>query len=159
MSPRRRTERSMPTLGVEAQEAAQRRMAEARKIVETKLAWLERAEHLAHLSDDVKHLGRQMERLETLMMGIYAAMEPRPESSRSQDGELDRYCIRAKEAAKFIGVAETTLAQWRMTGDGPQFVKNGPRQVLYRISDVKAWVDRNVVSNTSAYYLREQNRS
>ena len=55
----------------------------------------------------------------------------------------------------FIGVAEATLAQWRMTGEGLQFVKNGPRQVLYRIGDIRAWIDKNVVASTSAYHARE----
>jgi hypothetical protein len=48
-----------------------------------------------------------------------------------------------------------TLAQWRITGEGPPFVKNGPRQLLYRIGDVRAWIDKNVVSNPAEYYVRE----
>jgi len=156
MSPR--TRNSFPAPGAEAQEATKKRMEEARNIVEAKLAWLERAENLANLSEDVKLLGRQMGHLETLIMGLYAAMEPHHESSRAHDDDLDRYCIRAREAAKFIGVAEATLAQWRMTGEGPQFVKNGPRQVLYRIGDIKAWIDKNVVASTSAYDARERQR-
>jgi predicted DNA-binding transcriptional regulator AlpA len=133
-------------------------MDDARKVVESKLAWLERADNLAHLSEYVKGLRHQLERLETMVMGLYATLEPRPDSKPHQDGELDRYVIRAKEAAKFIGVAEATLAQWWMTGEGPQFVKNGPRQVLYRIGDIKAWIDRNVVASTSAYDVRERQR-
>ena len=157
MSPRR-SERPTPSPSAEAQESARRKMEDARKVVDSKLAWMERADNLAHLSEDVKGLRRQLDRLETLVMGLYAALEPRHDSHPSQDGELDRYCIRAKEAAKFIGVAEATLAQWRMTGEGPQFVKNGPRQVLYRIADIKAWIDGNVVPNTSAYDVRERQR-
>ena len=133
-------------------------MDDARKVVESKLAWMERADNLAHLSEDVKGLRRQLERLETMVMGLYAALEPRPNSKPPQDGELDRSVNRAKEAAKYIGVAEATLAQWRMTGEGPQFVKNGPRQVLYRIGDIKAWIDKNVVASTSAYEVRERQR-
>ena len=154
MSPRR-SGRTRPEPAADAQETTRRRLDEARKVVESKLAWLERAKNLAHLSDDVKELGKQLARLETMVMGLYAALEPRPTPQNAHDGELDRYCIRAKEAAKFIGVAEATLAQWRITGEGPQFVKNGPRSVLYRIGDVKAWVDKNVVSNTAEFYVRE----
>jgi len=88
-------------------------------------------------------------------MGLYAAMESHHDARQPQDGGLDRYVIRAKEAAKFIGVAEATLARWRMTGEGPQFVKNGLRQVLYRIGDIRAWTDKNVVASTSGYYARE----
>lgn len=154
MSPHR-SGRSHAEPAAEAQESTRRRLDDARKVVESKMAWLERADNLAHLSDDVKELGKQLARLETMIMGLYAVLESRQATQGNQDGELDRYCIRAKEAAKFIGVAEATLAQWRVTGEGPQFVKNGPRQVLYRIGDVRAWVDKNVVSNTAEYYVRE----
>ena len=154
MSPRR-SGRTHPEPAAEAQESTRRRLDEARKVVESKLAWLERAENLARLSDDVKDLGKQLARMETMIMGLYAALEPRQATQSAQDGELDRYCIRAKEAAKFIGVAEATLAQWRITGEGPQFVKNGAKSVLYRIGDVRAWIDKNVVSNTAEYYVRE----
>jgi predicted DNA-binding transcriptional regulator AlpA len=154
MSPRRSTHPHVePT--AESQESTRRRLEDARRVVESKLAWLERAEDLTHISNDVKELGKQLSRLETMVMGFYAALEPHQPTQSNQGGELDRYCIRAKEVAKFIGVAETTLAQWRMTGEGPQFVKNGPRQVLYRIGDVRAWVDKKVVSNTAEYYVRE----
>jgi len=144
--------------GVDDQGPLRQRLEETRKAVETKLAWLERADNLAHLSEDVKGLSKQIDRLESMIMGLYAALEPRQESQQYQDGQLDRYCVRAKEAAKFIGVVETTLAQWRMTGEGPQFVKNGPRQVLYRVGDLRAWVDKNVVASISAYHSRERQR-
>jgi len=55
-------------------------------------------------------------------------------------------------------VAEATLADWRVKGEGPQFVKNGPRQVLYRVGDLRVWVDKNVVTSNSAYQAREKNR-
>ena len=155
MNQRRRSERLTPSPSAEAQDSAMQKMEEARRVVDSKLAWMERAEDLANLSEDVKALRRQFDRLETLVMGLYAAMESHHDARQPQDGELDRYVIRAKEAAKFIGVAEATLAQWRMTGEGPQFVKNGPRQVLYRIGDIRAWIDKNVVASTSAYHARE----
>ena len=85
MSPRR-SERTTPSPSVEAQESARRRLDDARKVVESKLAWLERADNLAHLSEDVKGLRRQLERLETMIMGLYAALEPRPDSKPPQDG-------------------------------------------------------------------------
>jgi len=142
----------------EVQESSQRKLENARKVVETKLAWFERADNLAHLSEDVKELSKQIARLETMVIGLYAVLETRQDAQQHQNGESDRYCVRAKEAAKFLGVAEATLADWRVKGEGPQFVKNGPRQVLYRVGDLRVWVDKNVVTSNSAYQAREKNR-
>jgi predicted DNA-binding transcriptional regulator AlpA len=32
-----------------------------------------------------------------------------------------------------------TAQRWRSTGDGPAFVRVGPRRVAYRLSDCEAW--------------------
>jgi predicted DNA-binding transcriptional regulator AlpA len=158
MNLRRRPGSPATELKGEVRETALRRLEDARKVVETKLAWLERAENLAQLSQDVKDIGNQLGRLETMIMGLYAALEPRPQAPPTQTGELDRYCVRAREAAKFLGLAEATLAEWRMKGEGPQFVKGGPKNVLYRVGDLRAWVDQNVVTSTWEYQARERNR-
>ena len=36
-------------------------------------------------------------------------------------------------------ISGRTLERWRSTGDGPAFVRVGPRRVLYRLSDCEAW--------------------
>lgn len=36
-------------------------------------------------------------------------------------------------------VSRRTAQRWRTTGDGPPFVRLGPRRVLYRLSDCEAW--------------------
>lgn len=43
-------------------------------------------------------------------------------------------------AAKRLGVAENTLRHWRQKGTGPRSARIG-RRVMYRESDLKAWVD------------------
>jgi predicted DNA-binding transcriptional regulator AlpA len=51
--------------------------------------------------------------------------------------------ITPKELAEAIGVAEQTLAGWRCTNKGPDFVKLG-KAVFYRLADVQNWVSQNV---------------
>ncbi len=36
-------------------------------------------------------------------------------------------------------VAQRSAQRWRVTGDGPPFVRVGPRRILYRLEDVEHW--------------------
>ena len=40
---------------------------------------------------------------------------------------------------KIYRVAPRTAQRWRVTGDGPPFVRLGPHKVVYRFSDTEAW--------------------
>jgi predicted DNA-binding transcriptional regulator AlpA len=53
-----------------------------------------------------------------------------------------------REAAAFLRLSERTLERWRLTGDGPRWVKAG-RRVLYRAADLEAWIASRVVGSTS----------
>jgi predicted DNA-binding transcriptional regulator AlpA len=53
-----------------------------------------------------------------------------------------------KEAAAHSQHAESTLEKLRTYGGGPRFAKRG-RKVLYRQSDIDAWLAETVVSSTS----------
>lgn len=45
--------------------------------------------------------------------------------------------LRARDAAKFLGVSERTLANWRVLGYGPQWIKRGGRgRVFYALDAV-----------------------
>lgn len=46
------------------------------------------------------------------------------------------------ELSKIISVSPDTLYQWRHRGYGPRSTKAG-RRVLYRRSDVDAWLESN----------------
>jgi len=48
--------------------------------------------------------------------------------------------MRVSEAADYLGLSVSTLNKWRVTGDGPKFVKLG-RAVAYRISDLHEWLE------------------
>lgn len=50
-------------------------------------------------------------------------------------------------AARFQ-VHPGTLANWRVRGDGPKFIKIGKR-VAYRLADVTAWEEKQTRANTS----------
>jgi predicted DNA-binding transcriptional regulator AlpA len=58
-------------------------------------------------------------------------------------------CMRTPEAAHYIALAESTLSKMRLTGDGPPFVKVGPRAVAYRRADLDAWLEARVRRSTS----------
>jgi predicted DNA-binding transcriptional regulator AlpA len=53
-----------------------------------------------------------------------------------------------REAAMALRLSERTLERSRVTGLGPPFIKAG-RRVLYRPSDIDAWIERRLRSSTS----------
>ncbi|MBU0513663.1 MAG: helix-turn-helix domain-containing protein [Proteobacteria bacterium] len=44
-----------------------------------------------------------------------------------------------KAAARYLGVSPQSLARWRITGQGPHFVKAG-RRVVYLRADLDRWL-------------------
>ncbi|MDW5613242.1 DNA-binding protein [Mycolicibacterium sp. D5.8-2] len=54
----------------------------------------------------------------------------------------------SKEVASYLHTTEAGLAQMRYRGIGPKFVKVGPRKVIYRWSDVKAYLEANTCQRT-----------
>jgi hypothetical protein len=53
------------------------------------------------------------------------------------------------QVARVLGTTEAGLAQMRYRGTGPKFCKvAGGRKVLYRWSDVRAYLDANTVQRT-----------
>lgn len=60
-----------------------------------------------------------------------------------------RLSVSANEAAVMLGVSPRTLANWRTQRIGPAFVRVGRvhSRTLYRLDDLKAWLDANRVEN------------
>ena len=56
--------------------------------------------------------------------------------------------LNANEAAKLLGLAPSTLAKLRLTGNGPLYCKLG-RRVVYRLTDLKEWLQSRTVRDTS----------
>jgi predicted DNA-binding transcriptional regulator AlpA len=56
--------------------------------------------------------------------------------------------LTAREAAKFVGLAPSTLAKMRLSGNGPVYCKLG-RRVVCRQEDLAAWLESRVARDTS----------
>lgn len=57
--------------------------------------------------------------------------------------------INDDEAAEYLGFKPQTLAIWRMKGTGPAYVKAGSRAIRYRLRDLEAWLESNLVGNVA----------
>lgn len=56
--------------------------------------------------------------------------------------------LTAGDAAQFLGLAPSTLAKLRLSGNGPVYCKLG-RRVVYRTEDLATWLESRVARNTS----------
>ncbi|WP_075657392.1 helix-turn-helix domain-containing protein [Pseudochrobactrum sp. B5] len=52
----------------------------------------------------------------------------------------------AVEAAIYLRTSTSTLAKYRMYGDGPTFIRQSSRKTLYRKTDLDAWLASNVAA-------------
>jgi predicted DNA-binding transcriptional regulator AlpA len=50
----------------------------------------------------------------------------------------DTYLVEREFAARYH-VPRRTAQRWRVTGDGPPFVRLGPRRIAYRLQDCEDW--------------------
>jgi hypothetical protein len=60
----------------------------------------------------------------------------------------DPVTLNAAQAAAVLGLAPSTLAKLRLSGDGPVYCKLG-RRVVYRPADLEAWLKSRVARDTS----------
>ena len=60
---------------------------------------------------------------------------------------MNNVTVKAKEAARMLGLSASTLAKMRMRGEGPAFVRVSSRCVLYRVSDIEAWLDARTMGS------------
>jgi len=61
---------------------------------------------------------------------------------------MDNKPLTRTEAADYLGVNEQTLAMMAMRGTGPRYSKLSGRLVRYRVSDLDAWVEAHMMSDT-----------
>ena len=64
--------------------------------------------------------------------------------------------ITTAEAARVLGLSESTLAKLRLNGNGPVYCKLG-RRVVYRTADLEEWLQSRTARDTSdadARFLR-----
>lgn len=53
-----------------------------------------------------------------------------------------------EKAAEYTTLSKPTLDRLRVTGGGPKYAKVGSR-VIYRRSDLDAWLESKIISSTS----------
>jgi excisionase family DNA binding protein len=59
--------------------------------------------------------------------------------------------LTVEEAAVRLKISKHTLNRWRVTGEGPPFVKYGPRLVRYVESVLDDWAHKRLHGSTSEY--------
>lgn len=64
----------------------------------------------------------------------------------------------SKEAATYLRANPNTLAKYRMTGDGPTYIQQSARRILYRRSDLDEWLSSRTFKSTSAASMRRSGR-
>jgi hypothetical protein len=57
--------------------------------------------------------------------------------------------MRPTQAAEYLGVSQSYLAKFRVSGDGPVYSKPTPKLVLYRRRDLDAWATSSARTSTS----------
>ena len=57
--------------------------------------------------------------------------------------------MRTTELAERLRLKAKTLAEYRVTGEGPEFIKAGPRLCIYTAAAVEAWLAKGRRSSTS----------
>lgn len=55
-----------------------------------------------------------------------------------------------KQAAQYLCLSPSTLNKWRVTGEGPDFLKLG-RRVVYDIKSLDSWMAAKARRSTSEY--------
>ena len=58
--------------------------------------------------------------------------------------------LTTSKAAARIGMTKQALSYWRKRGVGPRYIKAGMSRVLYRVSDLDAYIASRTVDPTSA---------
>ncbi|MFL5253332.1 MAG: helix-turn-helix transcriptional regulator [Rhodopila sp.] len=54
---------------------------------------------------------------------------------------MEIFLSEAEFAARYLNGARRTAQRWRVTGEGPKFVRLGPRRIVYREKDCEEWVE------------------
>lgn len=60
-------------------------------------------------------------------------------------GEGNNSLLTPRQAAEYLGLPESTLAQWRSQRRGPSYIKLELRLVRYRVSDLETYLGQHLV--------------
>jgi predicted DNA-binding transcriptional regulator AlpA len=59
--------------------------------------------------------------------------------------------LTVEDAAAHLKISKHTLNRWRVTGEGPPFIKYGPRLIRYLVTALDVWAQDRLYANTSQY--------
>ena len=62
---------------------------------------------------------------------------------------MDDELLSTAAVAKYTGLTADTLRKWRMSGDGPKFIRLGPRTIRYRRSAVDEFLTAREFTTTN----------
>lgn len=62
---------------------------------------------------------------------------------------MEEYLTPEQACALVPGMTKSGLGQLRFTGKGPKFLKPTPKKVVYRKSDVLAWLEASERTSTA----------
>ena len=74
-------------------------------------------------------------------------------SPTREDAEMETVLLTPQGAAKLLGLAEQTLARWRVRGEGPRYQKLGGR-VRYSATELERWVAERTHRSTAEVLAR-----
>jgi predicted DNA-binding transcriptional regulator AlpA len=57
--------------------------------------------------------------------------------------------LRTPDAARYLGLGQSTLERKRVDGSGPKFRQLGARVITYAVADLDAWASKQVLNSTS----------
>ncbi len=61
-----------------------------------------------------------------------------------------------KGLSEFLKIPRRSLQRWRVTGDGPPFVRVGERRILYRQEAVQSWAAAREYPHRAAEITQKQ---
>lgn len=64
------------------------------------------------------------------------------------NSQINTKRLRTSEAAAYCGLSKSTFDKYRLTGEGPVYLKLG-RSVVYDTSHLDSWLDSNRCRSTS----------
>ena len=62
--------------------------------------------------------------------------------------DFENALLDEREASTYLKISPRTIQTWRLTGEGPAFVKIG-RAVRYRRSDLDAYISTRICASTA----------
>lgn len=64
-----------------------------------------------------------------------------------QQNRTSRKLVTQEELAERLGLSIRTIERWRVTGEGPAFVRIGLRKLAYREEVIEVWIANNTFTS------------